>query len=109
MLLLLIIGNIDEEEIMGVMKLFEEVIPRWSALEGYLNLYNYSKALKSVPGCGRDDGIHFEPVCNYQVFFFDITLFCPGDNPYDSVLSEFLHRHLSHNGILIGSCSFMLL
>ena len=62
------LGNIDEDEVMGVMKLFEKTIPKWTALEGYLNLYNYSKALKTVPGCGRDDGIHFEPVCNYQVF-----------------------------------------
>lgn len=68
------IGNIDEEEIKGVMKLFEEEIPKWSALEGYLNLYNYSKALKTVPGCGRNDGIHFEPVCNYQVVSRHITL-----------------------------------
>ena len=56
---------------MGVMKLVEEALPTWTALESYLNLYNYSKALKSVPGCGRDDGIHFEPVCNYQVFLID--------------------------------------
>ena len=70
--IILYTGNIDEEEVMGVMKLVEEALPTWTALEGYLNLYNYSKALKSVPGCGRDDGIHFEPVCNYQVFLIDI-------------------------------------
>ena len=62
------VGNIDDEEVNGVIRLTEKAVPKWTALEGYLNLYNYSKALKSVPGCGRDDGIHFEPVCNYQVY-----------------------------------------
>ena len=65
---MLSVGNIDDEEVNGVIKLTEKAVPKWTALEGYLNLYNYSKALKSVPGCGRDDGIHFEPVCNYQVY-----------------------------------------
>lgn len=67
-LVLLSVGNIDDEEVNGVIRLTEKAVPKWTALEGYLNLYNYSKALKSVPGCGRDDGIHFEPVCNYQVY-----------------------------------------
>ena len=84
---MLSVGNIDDEEVNGVIKLTEKAVPKWTALEGYLNLYNYSKALKSVPGCGRDDGIHFEPVCNYQVykvshiivfvfFSFCFVLFC---------------------------------
>ncbi len=59
-------GNLENGEIMMVNKVLEDAVPKWEALEGYLNLYNYSKSLKSVPGCGRDDGIHFEPVCNYQ-------------------------------------------
>lgn len=113
------VGNIDDEEVNGVIRLTEKAVPKWTALEGYLNLYNYSKALKSVPGCGRDDGIHFEPVCNYQVykvshiivlvFFFFFFLFFHLFR-FNYVLLVFCViscRPLSHSGTSTGCCSYV--
>ena len=42
---LLSVGNIDDEEVNGVIKLTEKAVPKWTALEGYLNLYNYEAKL----------------------------------------------------------------
>ena len=46
------VGNIDDEEVNGVIQLTEKAVPKWTALEGYLNLYNYSKAF-IIDNCNK--------------------------------------------------------
>lgn len=41
-------------------------VPKWSSLNLYLDFWEYDVALSSVEGCKRQDGIHFERICNYQ-------------------------------------------
>lgn len=35
----------------------------------YLDLWGYDLAMSALPGCKRDDGVHFEKICNYQALY----------------------------------------
>ena len=59
--------NLQEPTIERINEIVENAAQHsWGALDGYLDIYNYTKGLRDVHGCGRDDGVHFEPLCNYQ-------------------------------------------
>ena len=58
--------NIHIPAVEEIERMISDEAKDWPALDAYLNLYNYSASLKGIDGCGRNDGIHFEPVCNYQ-------------------------------------------
>lgn len=60
---------LQDKHVRFVESLVRKEIQHFISLGGrYLDLYNYSKALHSTPGCSASDGIHFLPKCNYQAF-----------------------------------------
>ena len=58
--------NFQEPTIERINEIVRNSVENWNALDAYLDIYNYTKGLRKVHGCGRDDGVHFEPLCNYQ-------------------------------------------